>query len=204
VAGSSPAAGSRLSIFLIIIAMIPKHAKKVFKGTVFDVFQWEQKMFNGTTKIFEVAEQLHGVSIIATVKDKVVVLKQKQPDTSWYFTLPGGYLDIPGETPKQGALRELMEETGLKPSKIKHWNTFERQGRARSKYHVFIAYDCQKVAEQSVDGGEKIEVNLVTFEKFLKLSDETKFHNKDVVIEMLRARVSKQKKAEFKKLIFGK
>lgn len=32
---------------------IPDHAKCVFKGVIFDVYQWEQKLYNGTTTTFE-------------------------------------------------------------------------------------------------------------------------------------------------------
>ncbi|KKP89624.1 MAG: NUDIX hydrolase [Candidatus Moranbacteria bacterium GW2011_GWC2_37_73] len=33
--------------------LIPEHAKKVFSGTFFDVYQWEQEMFDGSKKIKE-------------------------------------------------------------------------------------------------------------------------------------------------------
>jgi ADP-ribose pyrophosphatase YjhB (NUDIX family) len=183
---------------------IPKNSKKVFDGEVFKIYQWKQKMFDSKYRIFERAIQQDGVSIIATYKDKVVVLKQKQPTTDWYYSLPGGYLDKPGESPKQGALRELLEETGLKPRTMKLWKSFRREGRLYSKFHIFIAQDCEKIADQDLDGGEIIEVQYKTFDQFLKLTDETKFHNKDLVIEMLRARLSAKKTSEFKKLIFGK
>ena len=32
---------------------VPKQAKRVFKGVIFDVYQWEQEMFDGTKEIFE-------------------------------------------------------------------------------------------------------------------------------------------------------
>ena len=32
---------------------IPANAKKVFHGVIFDVYQWEQEMFDGTKEIFE-------------------------------------------------------------------------------------------------------------------------------------------------------
>lgn len=70
--------------------MIPKHAKKVFHGEFFQVLQWEQVMFDSSTKTFEAALHPDGVTVIATVKDKIVILKQKQPHTQWYYTLPGG------------------------------------------------------------------------------------------------------------------
>jgi 8-oxo-dGTP pyrophosphatase MutT (NUDIX family) len=182
---------------------IPKHAKKVFDGEFFRVMQWEQKMFDSTTRTFEAASHPDGVTVIATVKDKIVILKQRQPHTKWYYTLPGGIIDNADESPKHAALRELIEETGLKPKTIKYWQTFKRGWRVDANIHIFIAKDCKEVTGQSLDGGEEIQVELVSFEHFLKLSDESTFHNRDLIIEMLRARLHKDKKEAFKKLIFG-
>jgi 8-oxo-dGTP pyrophosphatase MutT (NUDIX family) len=200
VAGSSPAAGS----IKFMKQLIPKHAKRVFKGTVFDIHQWEQKMFDGRTETFERAKTLNGATVIATVGNKVVLLKQKQPGTNWYYSLPGGYLDKPGETPREGALRELMEETGLKPKRMKLWKTYSNFGRVATKSYLFIAQDCTKVGEPNLDGGEIIKTSLITFDEFLKLSDQEDFNYRDLIIELLRARLTKKGKAEFKKLIFGK
>jgi ADP-ribose pyrophosphatase len=185
------------------MGMIPKRAKKVFHGEIFKIYQWEQKMFDNTTKTFEAGKSLEGVGVIAAVGDKIVVLKQKQPGTKWYYSLPGGYLDDPAETIKQGAARELMEETGLKAKTMKFWKTMPRGGRIESNLYLFIARDCTKVAEQNLDGGEKIQIELRTFEQFLKLSDSNDFHHPRLISEMLRARMSKKNTQAFKKLIFG-
>lgn len=183
--------------------MLPKKAKKVFKGNIFEIYQWPQKMFDGTIKTFEMAKSMDGVGVIATVGKKIVLLKQKQPGTKWYYTLPGGYLDDPKETARQGALRELREETGMIPEHIKYWKSFERGGRVISYVFMYIARNCQIICNQQLDGGEKIEIEYRTFEEFLELSDNPKFHHPRMMMEMLKARMSKENKAAFKKLIFG-
>ncbi len=160
-------------------------------------------MFDGRTETFERAVQLSGASIIAATENKVVMLRQKQPGTDWYYSIPGGYLDKPGETPKQGALRELLEETGMKPRKITLWKKKTRFGRLINQHYIFVAQGCKKVADQDLDGGEKIEVNLVSFEEFLKFADNDNFHNERVSAEMLKARLSLKSKTAFKKLLFG-
>jgi hypothetical protein len=43
---------------------IPEHAKKVFAGKTFDVYHYEQKMFDGSTQIFEKLKRNHSVDII--------------------------------------------------------------------------------------------------------------------------------------------
>ena len=183
--------------------MIPKHAKKVFHGTVFHIYQWEQKMFNSKVKIFEHAQSHDGASIIAAVGKKIIVLKQKQPTTKWYLSLPGGGLDHPEETPKAGAARELLEETGYKPKTMTLFKKIPRGGRVSSMHYIFIAKDCKKVSEQALDGGELIDVKMYSFDEFLKLSDDPKFHNRDMNLELLRARLTTKSKAALKKKIFG-
>lgn len=182
--------------------MIPKHAKQVFKGVAFDVFHWKQKMYDGSTRTFEGLKRTGGVSIIAAVGKKVVVLHQKQPTKKWYYSLPGGLID-PGESPKQAAIRELQEETGLKATNMKLWKSFEGTFRIESKYNVYIAQNCQPFGEQRLDGGEIIEIEYRTFEEFLMLSEDPLFRGHEVTHELLRARLSKTYQAQLKKLIFG-
>jgi len=52
---------------------IPSNAKLAFKGVIFEVWQWEQEMFDGTTEIFERIWRLPTVEIIATVGDKILI-----------------------------------------------------------------------------------------------------------------------------------
>ena len=68
-----------------------------------------------------------------------------RPEQSWWFT-PGGGLDV-GETPAQGAARELLEETGLRadPAELGdpvHHETTEfsydnRQYRQKQDFFLF-------------------------------------------------------------------
>lgn len=185
------------------MSTIPNHAKKVFKGEVFHIYQWEQTMFDSRTAIFEKAQTLDGGSVIATIGKKIIILKQKQPGTGWYYSLPGGYFEHPKENPKKGVVRELLEETGYKPGSIKLYKIFDSKHRVHSNHFLYIARDCVKVAEPCLDGGEIIKLKLVSFEEFLKYSDNPHFHHRDIIIELLRARLSKKAKSEFKKLIFG-
>ncbi len=184
------------------MSKIPKHAKKVFHGTVFHVYQWEQEMFDSQVKIFEQAKAEDGVSVIAVTGNKIIVLQQKQPGTKWYISLPGGGLDHPGESPKAGAARELLEETGYKAKSLNLLAKIPRGGRVTSQHYIFIAKDCKKIAEQTLDGGEIINVKLLNFEDFLKLSDNKDFRNRDVTIELLRARLTRKSKNAFKNLLF--
>lgn len=55
---------------------IPEDAKLVFKGVIFDVYQWEQEMFDGTYETFEAIKRVGTVQIIPTIGDKALPLSQ--------------------------------------------------------------------------------------------------------------------------------
>ncbi len=182
----------------------PKTAKRVYQGQNFDIWQWPQKMFDGSTRTFERAVQIGGVSILASVGNKIIVLKQQQPGTPWYYGVPGGAMDIPGEKPKQTAIRELLEETGYKPGSIKLWKALIKKGRRFYERHIFIASDCERIAEQSTDIGEKIELQLMTYDKLLKFCEHPDFFKDDVYFELLKAKADKNYKNSLKQALSGK
>ena len=50
--------------------------------------------------------------VVADHQGKVLLVKRTVDPKKGFWCLPGGFLEL-GETPEQGALRELKEETGL-------------------------------------------------------------------------------------------
>lgn len=181
---------------------VPKQAKRVFKGVIFSIYQWPQKVYDGSTRTFEIAKRSDTVVIIPTFNGKIVATKQKQPAMDWYYSVPAGRVD-PGETPRQTAVRELREETGLKAKKLKLWRVMKHRGKVSFSVHLFIAQDCVKVGPQELDGGEKIQMQLMTFDQFLKLTDHPQVYESELTIDLLRARLHPKQKAELKKVIFG-
>ncbi|MEK7161705.1 MAG: NUDIX hydrolase [Patescibacteria group bacterium] len=182
--------------------MIPKSAKKVFTGLIFNVFQWPQKMFDGSTATFERVIRQNTVVIIPIMDGKVVTVKQKQPGTDWYYDLPSGRMDKKGEVPKNAALRELLEETGLKPKTLKLWKTYSPSGKVIQKVYFFIARDCVKVAKQKLDPGEKIEPAYKTFDQFLELSDHPRCFFGPLMIDVLLARIHPENRQYLEKSFF--
>lgn len=62
------------------MAKLPENAKCVFKGVLFDIYQWEQEMFDGTYSIFEKVVRLPSSQIIATTpENKIILLDEEQP-----------------------------------------------------------------------------------------------------------------------------
>ena len=181
---------------------IPKNAKRVFKGIMFNVYQWKQKMFDGSKKTFEMISRAPSTDVIAITNNKILVLMQEQPTKPLFPSLPGGKIEK-RHSHLETAKRELMEETGYEAKKWKLLG--EWFGASKLFYHesVFIAKNCKKVREQKLDSGEKIKVTFVSFDNFLKLCRNPRFTAPiGLKFLMYEALVDKKKKEELKKSIF--
>lgn len=182
---------------------IPPHAQKVFSGKIFDVWQWEQPMFDGTTQIFERLKRPNTVQVIAVVGEKILVQTEEQPDSTQPFPgLPGGRCDG-DEEPLTAAKRELLEETGYVSDNWTLWHEVNPVGKIEWTVYTFIARDCRKVQEPQLDGGEKISSRLVSLDEFLAFTDDPLFYSPELATEMLRARFVPEKRDELQKLLFG-
>ncbi|HVY67659.1 MAG TPA: NUDIX hydrolase [Patescibacteria group bacterium] len=182
---------------------IPKNAKRVFKGEIHDVYQWRQKMFDGSYATFEAIKRPDTVIIIATAGNKLVMQKQRQPGTGWFISNPSGRMDVPGEKPKEAALRELLEETGMRPGRLFLWKKIKRNDKIQQTIHFFVAQDCHKVAAQNLDSGEKIKLFYLSLDDYLKLADNPSAHLQESVVDMLRARADKNYKQYLQRTFFG-
>jgi len=182
---------------------IPENAKKMFSGILFDIYQWDQEMFDGSTAPFEMVSRTPSTDVIAIVGDKIMILKQEQPTKPLFPSLPGGRVEK-GDMPLETAKRELLEETGYESSK---WGLLgEWFGVSKLYFHesVFIAKDCKKVAEQNLDSGEKIEVTFVDFDDFLQLCRNEQFTAPiGLKFLMYEALVDETKKRELRDKLFS-
>ena len=70
---------------------------------------------------------------------KVLLIKRKNEPFKGKWAFPGGFLN-PDETAKEGALRELKEETGLETKDIQQFHTFTRPDRDPRERVISIAY----------------------------------------------------------------
>jgi len=184
--------------------MPPENAKRVFQGEIFDVWQWEQKLFDGSTATFECIKRPDVVSVIAAVGEKIIVQEQEQPDRSAFFSVPGGRADHHGDTPKKAAIRELREETGYRPRRMVRWFTIPPRFRVMSSAHVYIAQDCTRIGRPRLDGGERIIVRPVSFSEFLRIAARPGFRHEAITIEVLRAQLNARALNELRRKLFGR
>lgn len=155
--------------------LIPRHAKRVFKGEIFEVYQWPQEMFDGSIKTFEMVRRPDTVATIAVIEDKIIVLEEEQPNLPTYYSIPIGRHDVAGETPLQGAQRELAEEAGLY---FKNWKLITvRQITSKVEWflYLYVATGLVKeVTNTPENDGEKITVMRKTFEETKQLANHSR------------------------------
>src|SRR3989338_338565 len=100
---------------------IPPHAKRVFQGVIFDVYQWEQEMFDGTRAIFEKLKRPDTVVVFPVLPDgKIILTEQEQPGKKPFIGATGGRIDE-GEEVLAAARRDLLEESGYEASEFILW-----------------------------------------------------------------------------------
>ena len=180
---------------------IPKKAKKAFSGVIFDVYQWPQKMYDGSTETFEMLKRPDTAQVIATRGDKILLAYETQPTKDPAYTLFGGRVDK-GEQPLTAAKRELREESGLASNDWELLKSWRPYNKIDWEIHLYAARDCAQVREPTLDAGEKIETKKVSFNKFVSIVTQEKFWGKELTCELLRLKVNKKINV-FRKKIFG-
>ena len=180
---------------------LPPTAKKVFQGKIFSVFQWEQELYDGTTATFEALDRPGTIQIIPTVDDQILLSYEEQPTRPLSYTFLGGRQE-PDEDPLETAKRELLEETGYESHDWELLKTYNSEGKIQWTTYLYAARNCKKVAEPHLDGGEKIEVKRVGWDKFLEIVSAEDFWGQNIANDILRMRLDEAKLTAFKQKLF--
>lgn len=163
--------------------LIPENAEKVFEGEIFEVYQWQQKMFDGSFETFEMLKRPDTIKVIAVKDAKIIICEEQQPNTDVFFDVPSGRHDVENESELDAAKRELLEETGMT---FKNWRLIEiEQPHTKIDWFVytFLATDFIEQTDQKLDAGEKITVHLKSFDEAIELANHPK--NRYIPVEIL-------------------
>lgn len=183
---------------------IPDHAKKVFTGKLFDVYQWEQQLYDGTTAIFEKLKRPDTVVVFGVLPDgRILLTKQEQPGKAPFIGAAGGRVDE-GEETLAAAKRELLEETGYEADSWVLWDAQQPTSKIEWAVYTFIAKGLRKVAELNLDGGERVEVMAVSFDEFKRIASDGSFSEKEIIPKVLEARLYPEKERVLRELFSTK
>jgi 8-oxo-dGTP pyrophosphatase MutT (NUDIX family) len=182
---------------------IPDNAKRVFKGILFDTYQWEQEMFDGTKAIFEKLKRPDTVVVFPVLPDgKIILTQQEQPGKKSFIGATGGRVDE-GEDILTAAKRELLEESGYEAEEYILWDSQHPTSKIDWVVYTFIAKGLKKVADDlHLDAGEKIKLLPVTFDKLVDIATNghESFYEKEVIVKFFEAKLNPEKMEELKEL----
>ncbi len=183
---------------------IPDHATKVFEGVVFDVYQWQQEMFDGTFRTFEYLRRKHSAIVFPVFEDGTILInEEEQPGHAPFISLPGGGADTYEEDPLLLAQRELEEETGYQAKTWKQIHVHTDFPKTDWAIYYFVARDLTKVGTPQNEASEKIVSKRVTLDQFLDLHEHPKFRDKGFRYYMLKAKTDLNFRKEVEKVLFG-
>ena len=168
---------------------IPKHAERVFRGKIFEVWQWEQQLFDGSLVVFEKLKRDDTVNVLPVVQGKILLTEQEQPGMEPFIGAAGGRIDE-GETPLEAAERELLEETGHEADEFVLWDAVQQYDKIDWAIYTFVARGCRKVADLRLDSGEKIRLRPVTFDEFLEIVATDRYRDGEIALKIFRGRNS--------------
>lgn len=182
---------------------IPAHAKIVFEGIHTRVYQWEQELFDGTTKTFERVVRMPSVIIFAIDGNKILFQDELQP--GWEkecLSLPAGRLDSFDEDSLAAAKRELQEESGYESD---DWEKLWQLSYASVvEQTIYVARAIKKTSDPHLDPGEKISSRFVTLDEFFELLEDPRFRLWSIKANLLAIKYHPERRKEFEETLFGK
>lgn len=158
-----------------------------YQGKIFAIKERDVYFPDGSKTVFEYCERPTSVSILAfNEKNELLLIKEWRPgyDKNVWF-LPGGRADHNHEKPKTAAIREMREETGFRPKKIR---LIHKKAPASTLIWDIYTYAARDLVLDPLpkDKGEVTEPVFVPLKKAVGMAVDGTIENEFIAYNIIR------------------
>ncbi|MBQ9066224.1 MAG: NUDIX hydrolase [Clostridia bacterium] len=165
----------------------------VYRGRIMNIRNDDAQLPDGKIVSREVVEHCGGVCVLPVTDDGDVLLVRqwRYPYEEICTELPAGRLDRE-ETPLEGGLRELREETGMEASEVFDLGTdYPSPGYTDEVIHLYAARGLKDIG-QKLDEGEYLDVVRLPYDEALELCYRGELPDSKTQILLLKYRLLEQ------------
>jgi ADP-ribose pyrophosphatase len=137
-----------------------------YQNPFFTVLDRLYRLPDGSEHHFYVMKEVDTCCVLAMTKDKqfVTVKEFRVGPGKIMIELPAGRLETPEGNPDEQIKQELLQETGY-AGDFKKIGTMPTSPYSTRFIHCYYAVNCEKIAEQTLDKTEFIDVAILNLEE---------------------------------------
>lgn len=143
---------------------------KVYEGKILNLKVDTVEMPDKKYSKREIIEHSGAVAMVTVTNDgEMVLVKQyRKAVEDFLLEIPAGKLEV-NEEPRETAIRELKEETGLESDKLTYISEFyPSPGYSSERIHLFLAQDLREVPYEP-EPGEFLEIVKLPIDKLVRM-----------------------------------
>lgn len=166
----------------------------VYEGIIVNVRRDKARIADGSIRNREVVEHPGGASVFAIDEEERVVLvrQYRYPMGEVVLELPAGKLEK-GEDPRESAIRELAEETGLEAKTVISMGcSYSSPGILAEKIHLFFAKDLVQ-GPVHPDDGEFLEIVRIPYKELIEMARRGEISDGKTLAGILKASLLMEK-----------
>jgi ADP-ribose pyrophosphatase len=163
------------------------HVRQVFRGQLLELAVHDVRLADGTESVREIITHPGAVGVVAVdAADRVILVRQyRLAVDAITYELPAGILEA-DESPRVCAVRELREETGLKPLNLVSLGGLHTAPGYTDEYiHLFYATEFE-AAPLPQDDDEVLDVVRVPFDEALSMLEQGDISEAKTICGLLR------------------